>query len=111
MTKRALLAFAPILLLAACGDDDPAGEEPSEQGGEAAGEVLGGTISDDMLPLEELTSTSPLAERTGSESDTESDQSTEAESESDEAEAASSSAPAPAPATASTPTVAPPLDD
>ena len=47
--------------LAACGED--AAEAPAE-GDErgARGEVLGGTISDDMIPLEELTSTSPPAE-------------------------------------------------
>lgn len=60
MMKR-LILIAPILLVAACGDE---ADEPAATGGEAAGEVLGGTISDDMLPLDELTSTSPPAERT-----------------------------------------------
>lgn len=49
------------LLLAACqGDPEPA---PSEQGTNAEGEVLGGTISDDMIPLEQLRSQAPLAPR------------------------------------------------
>lgn len=56
----------PLLLLAACEDD--AGEvDTSATGGKAAGEVLGGTISDDMLPLEELKSTSPPAARSSGE--------------------------------------------
>ncbi|MHA7819360.1 MAG: hypothetical protein ACX930_06920 [Erythrobacter sp.] len=43
-------------------EDQAADEGTVETGGMAAGEVLGGTISDDMLLLEELTSTSPPAE-------------------------------------------------
>jgi hypothetical protein len=39
----------------------PSGE--SAQGTKAAGEVLGGTISDAMIPLEQLESQSPLAPR------------------------------------------------
>jgi len=60
-------AFAAVSLLfvAAC-DDAPEEETASETetGGTASGDVLGGTISDDMIPMEELTSTSPPAERT-----------------------------------------------
>lgn len=59
------LAF-PLLLLAGC-EDEAAESTAVETGGKAAGEVLGGTISDDMLPLEELQSTSPPAARTPSE--------------------------------------------
>lgn len=49
--------LSPLALLAACGD----GEVVREEGGaaEAEGEVLGGTISDDMLPLDSLRSQSP----------------------------------------------------
>ncbi len=60
MKRLALLA--PILLAAACTDDPSA---PAESGGEAAGEVLGGDISDAMIPLEQLTSQAPLAPRQG----------------------------------------------
>ena len=61
-TLYAAALLTPALLLAACSDE--AGEvDTTETGGEAAGELLGGTISDEMLPLEELTSTSPLAPR------------------------------------------------
>ena len=60
---KKLILIASVLLLAACGEE--ATEEPvaTETGGEVAGDVLDSSISDDMLPLEELTSTSPPAER------------------------------------------------
>lgn len=57
--------WAPVLALialTACEEEAPE-VVATETGGEAVGEVLGGTISDDMIPLEELTSTSPPAER------------------------------------------------
>ena len=60
--KYSWIVAAALLTLTACGDE--AGEPISnETGGEAAGEILGGTISDEMIPLEELTSTSPPAQR------------------------------------------------
>lgn len=63
--KYSWVGVAALLALTAC--EDEAGTAVStETGGEAAGEVLGGTISDDMIPLEELTSTSPPAERRAS---------------------------------------------
>ncbi len=65
--KFAPALIVPLLLLAAC-EDDAAQVDTPETGGKAEGEVLGGTISDDMLPLEELTSTSPPAERTSTSS-------------------------------------------
>lgn len=58
----ALVSALPLLVLTACEEEAPT-TVASETGGEAAGEILGGTISDDMIPLEELTSTSPPAER------------------------------------------------
>jgi hypothetical protein len=58
-----LAAFSASLALAGCeGEPDRDTRDDSELGGEAAGEVLGGTISDDMLPLEQLRSQSPPAE-------------------------------------------------
>jgi len=58
------LALPLALALASCGDDAaPEEQAPAQQGGEVAGDVLGGTISDDMLPLDALTSQSPPAER------------------------------------------------
>ena len=57
MTSRRLLpAVALALFLAACGDD----ATPEE--GQASGEVLEGTISDAMLPLEQVRSQAPLAD-------------------------------------------------
>ena len=60
------LILASALALTACEEESAPDAEPVETGGEAAGDVLEGTISDDMLPLEELTSTSPPAERSAS---------------------------------------------
>lgn len=57
--KRLVLAFSLLLPLAAC-DSGPGGTS-GEKGGRAEGEVLGGAISDDMIPLEQLRSEAPLA--------------------------------------------------
>lgn len=54
--------FALTLLCASCSDQASA---PAAQGDMASGEVLGGTISDAMIPLEQLTSQAPLAPRQG----------------------------------------------
>ena len=57
MIRRfATLVILP-LLLAACGGGDA--EPVADDGQGARGEVLGGTISDDMIPLDQLTSHSP----------------------------------------------------
>ena len=61
MKRTAILTLA--LLAAAC--TDQAANAPAEQGGEAAGEVLGGEISDAMIPLDQLESQAPLAPRQG----------------------------------------------
>lgn len=49
---------ALCVVLAACGDD-PAPSEQEDAARDARGEVLGGTISDDMLPLDTVRSQSP----------------------------------------------------
>ena len=58
--RTSLILAAPVTLLslAACGDN----KSDPEQGerGSAAGEVLGGTVSDAMIPLDSLRSTSPI---------------------------------------------------
>ena len=59
MKRLALLALP--LALAAC--EQQAADAPAEQGGAASGEVLPGSISDAMIPLEQLDSQAPLAPR------------------------------------------------
>lgn len=61
MNRFALLA-ALALLAAGCTEEASA---PAKQGARAAGEVLGGEISDAMIPLEQLESQAPLAPRQG----------------------------------------------
>ena len=58
--NRAAAILALALLTAACTEEAAA---PVEQGGNAAGEVLGGEISDAMIPLEQLESQAPLVPR------------------------------------------------
>lgn len=58
MKRTALAGLA--LLLAGCGDQTAT---PAEQGGAASGEVLPGSVSDAMIPLEQLESQAPLAPR------------------------------------------------
>lgn len=55
-TPRLLLAMAPLTLLTACGGDTP------DDARAPSGEVLEGTISDSMLPLDTVRSQPPLAE-------------------------------------------------
>ncbi|TNE34424.1 MAG: hypothetical protein EP350_02010, partial [Alphaproteobacteria bacterium] len=57
MTLRQLLTIASLFALTACTGSNA----PREEGGagEAEGEVLGGSISDEMLPLDALKSQSP----------------------------------------------------
>ncbi|MFO6447954.1 hypothetical protein ACLBKU_12490 [Erythrobacter sp. NE805] len=57
---KRIAVLAPALLLAACGEQASA---PAEQGGEASGEILQGSVSDAMIPLDQLTSEAPLAPR------------------------------------------------
>ncbi len=86
--KTATLAILPALLLAACGDD-PAAE--TAKSGEV-GELSGGTISDDMLPLAEVQSQSPTLKSeassdggagAGSSNDPDTDSSEDSEASSD----------------------------
>ena len=60
MTLHRLISLAALaLLLPACGDDG------APQEGEVTGEVLEGTISDAMLPLDQVRSEAPLADPSG----------------------------------------------
>ena len=58
MSERIVLAGLLGLALAAC-TDEPAPAETSTADADAQGEVQGGTISDAMLPLDEVRSKSP----------------------------------------------------
>ena len=59
MIARATVPLLAALLLAACGGGSDTA--PAEDGtGGAAGEVLGGTISDEMLPLDTVRTQAPL---------------------------------------------------
>jgi hypothetical protein len=58
--KRVALLTLP-LALAAC--EQQAADAPAEQGGAASGEVLEGSVSDAMIPLDQLKSEAPLAPR------------------------------------------------
>ncbi len=53
--KRLFLALLPLVLLVACQD-----EVASDDGRSASGEVLEGTVSDAMLPLDRVQSEPPL---------------------------------------------------
>ena len=52
--KRFLALLAPLALLAACND------APKDDGRAASGEVLEGTVSDAMLPIDRVQSEPPL---------------------------------------------------
>ena len=54
--KRLLLAMPAFALLAACGGEAPTGNDSRA----ASGEVLEGTISDEMLPVDRARSEPPL---------------------------------------------------
>jgi hypothetical protein len=54
--KRLLLALPALALLVACGGNAPAGNDSRA----ASGEVLEGTISDEMLPVDRVRSEPPL---------------------------------------------------
>ena len=62
MRRLKMTMLAGTLALAACGEQAP---ERGDDAREAEGEVLGGSISDDMLPLDQVQSQSPqIRERT-----------------------------------------------
>ena len=67
-TKTLLAAVLPSMLLAGC-DDDPAPAVEDDR--TASGEILEGSISDEMLPLDRLDSQPPLIRPRPAATDTE----------------------------------------
>lgn len=61
MKRFALIALASCALAGCGGDTAPA--EQADSDATVRGEVLGGTITDDMLPLDTVTSQSPSQTR------------------------------------------------
>jgi hypothetical protein len=59
MIRSALSLAAATAILSGCGDDAPPAETEVEAERNAKGEVIGGTISDAMIPLDRLRSQSP----------------------------------------------------
>lgn len=54
-----VLLACGLAVLTACGNETPAEETQQEADRDAKGEVVGGTIGDDMIPLDRLRSQSP----------------------------------------------------
>jgi len=97
--KRLLFALSPLVLLAGCGKSAPADDSRS-----ASGEVLEGTVSDEMLPLDTVKSEPPFedpkaaqaAQEAGA-ADAAATGEAAAEAETPEGEATEPAAPAPEP--------------
>ena len=93
---RSLMLAAPLLLLAACGDEAAEVSEGEEKL-DARGEVLGGSITDDMLPLDALTSQAPpQAGEDGATTNEDAQQAADGPDEAGEAAAPAEAEPAPA---------------
>ena len=87
--SRLAFATAALALLAACGE-----EAPSDDSRAATGEVLEGTISDEMLPLDRVQSEAPLADPTGTARGSQSNAGADDAEPADEAEIGAEDAPA-----------------
>lgn len=92
MIYRLPAALIPLALLAGCGEE-PVAEPTDNDGRTAAGEVIGGTISDAMLPLDTVRSQAPRAvvESEAGSGEPGGDAATAAASEADPAEPAADS--------------------
>lgn len=73
--RHTAVAMPLLLALAACEDEPEVVVE--DDGREASGEVLEGTISDDMLPLDQVRSQAPLAEAVDDAADSDDDSAAE----------------------------------
>jgi hypothetical protein len=95
IATRLLALLLPLGTLAACGGEQSAGPERKT----AAGEVLGGTVSDAMLPLDTVRSQSPPLAPSGDDAgytaETASDRPARRQSERTEATAEPTAAPTP----------------
>ena len=87
MSSSRLTAAALAALLTACNGDAP-------QEGEVTGEVLEGTISDEMLPLDRVQSEAPLADPTGTARGSQSNAGADDAEPADEADIGAEDAPA-----------------
>ena len=87
MSSSRLTAAALAALLTACNGDAP-------QEGEVTGEVLEGTISDEMLPLDRVQSEAPLADPTGTASGSQSNAGADDAEPADDAEIGAEDTPA-----------------
>ncbi len=77
MSTRSKLALAiPVLLLLSTCEDEPE-VSVEDDGREASGAVLEGSISDEMIPLDQVRSQAPLAEPDESEGNETDDPETE----------------------------------
>ncbi len=62
-----ILPLLALPVVSACGTDR--GSQPAEERRSAAGEVLGGEVSDAMIPLDTVKSTAPAERRTAAPAD------------------------------------------
>ena len=98
MIARTTLGLAlGAALLTACSSETPPEETTAEADRSAKGEVLGGTISDDMLPLDRLRSQAPSISESPSAPSTGGTDEDAAPDQDEAAEPAPASEPAPEP--------------
>ncbi|PKB14735.1 hypothetical protein B0I00_2333 [Novosphingobium kunmingense] len=97
MNRAAAASLAVVLALSGCGKSE------REAGGKAEGEVLPGSVSDAMLPYDQVKSQPPLAPATGTARTKGQDPSA---SSRDDSPAAAASEAAPSPSASASPTPA-----
>lgn len=105
---RLAAALAPLVLLAACNGTEDKGPERKT----AAGEVLGGSISDAMLPLDTVQSQSPPLRESADESDAQPGDSADKAADRADAGKPAPKAPSPAaPSATASASATPPAED
>ena len=93
--RPAFCLVVGALMVSACGGDTPPEETEAEAERNAKGEVIGGTISDAMIPLDQLRSQSPPVREAPSRPAATASTSEEAAAEVDPIESVPESAPEP----------------